>query len=210
MAYTDFKNISDVCVQFECDVEKLSFIEEKKIDVNEVLLDYIKENLNDSSSFLNEYVICEDIIKPIIKIVAKENNLPIWSHVPFDVDKEKGLTGTPDYIFAPKERGGMRFKLPIVCLGEAKKDKFEEAWGQTAAEMVAAQIKNKNKEVPIYGLVSNGELWKFGKLIENKFIIEERPISVENLQHILNILNWFFCEARKSADILLEIEANEQ
>ncbi len=210
MAYTDFKNISQVCETFDCDYEKKQFVEEKEIEVNDVLLNIITKNLKSNSSFINEYVICEDIIKPIIRIVADENRLPIWSHVPFDVDKEKGLTGTPDYIFAPALRGDMGFKLPVVCLGEAKKDKFDEAWGQTGAEMVAAQIENKNKETPVYGLATNGEIWKFGKLVGNLFTIDSRPISVENLQHVFNVLNWLFCESRKSADILLEMEAKEK
>ncbi len=208
MAFINFKTTTDVCEKFDIDIEEDNFIKEKEIMVDKVLLDYIKMNLKDKSSFLNEYVICEDIIKPIIKITATENDLPIWSHIPFYVTYE--LSGTPDYIFAPALRGRQRYKLPIACLGEAKKDDFTGGWGQTAAEMVAAQIANKNKEVPIYGLVTNGKSWEFGKLTGNKFIIEAAPFTVKDLQKLLNILNWFFCEARKSADILLDIEAKEK
>ncbi len=209
MAFANFKNLSSVCVKFDCDMEYQSFIKEKKIEVHQVLLDFIKDNLFNNASYINEYVICENIIKPIITIPAKENNLPIWSHTPFYVTDE--LSGTPDYIFAPALPANQDYKLPIVCLGEAKKDDFTRGWGQTAAEMVAAQIANKNKEVPILGLVTNGTFWQFGKLIGNKFIIEEKAISVtDNLQNVLNVLNWFFCEARKNADILLEIEAKEK
>ncbi len=166
----------------------------------------IEENLKDNMSSLNEYVICERLISPIINLVANENDLPVWSHVPFEVDKERGLTGTPDYIFALAKRARMRFKPPIACLGEAKKDDFIQGWGQTSAEMVAAQIANKNTKIPIYGLVTNGILWQFGKLEENKFTIEEKSISAANLQKVFNILNWLFGEAKKNADILLEIE----
>ncbi len=210
MAYTDFKNISQVCETFDCDYEQIQFVQEKEIKINDFYLEIIKKNFNNPSSFINEYVICERIISPIINFVGDENNLPSWSHVEFNVDKEKGLTGYTDYLFAPALRGGMGFKLPVVCLGEAKKDKFDEAWGQTGAEMVAAQIANKNKEVPIYGLATNGEIWKFGKLVGSLFTIDSRPISVENFQHVFNMLNWLFCESRKSADILLEIEAKEK
>ncbi len=209
MAFTSFKTITDVCVKFDYDIEYKSFILQKEIKIDEVLINYIKNNFHQGSSYLNEYVICERLISPIIGMIADANNLPIWSHIPFNVTEE--LSGTPDYIFAPSLPGQQRYKLPIACLGEAKKDDFIEGWGQTAAEMVAAQIANKNKEILIYGLVTNGKSWEFGKLIGNKFIIEEKGISAtDDLQKVLNVLNWFFCEARKSADILLEIEAKEK
>ena len=200
-----------MCETFDCDLEKEEFVEEKEIKINDFYLEIIKNNLKTGTSYSNEASICEDIIKPIVKIVTDHNGLPVWSHVEFNVDKEKGLTGTPDYLFAPAMRGGVAFKLPVVCLGEAKRDKFDEAWGQTGAEMVAAQIANKNKEVPIYGLVTNGETWKFGKLVGNLFTIEKRSISAtDDLERIFKFLNWLFCESRKSADILLEIEAKEK
>ncbi len=207
MAFTDFKTLTAVCRKFNYDVEYINFVKETDFLIDNFFLDYIKENLKDKSSFLNEYVICEDIIKPIIKVVARKNKLPIWSHIPLNVTEE--LSGIPDYIFAPAYPGNQEYKLPIACLGVAKKDKFAEGWGQTAAEMVAAQIANNNKDVPIYGLVTNGTVWEFGKLIGNMFSIEERPFSVENLNHIFNVLNWFFCEARNSADALLELESSK-
>ena len=211
MSYVDFKNISDVCEEFDFDYEKKEFISEEKVELNKALVDMIEENLKDNMSFLNEYVICEEVIKPIINIVAKKHDLPVWSHVPFEVDKERGLTGTPDYIFALPKRGRMRFKPPIACLGEAKRDDFIQGWGQTSAEMVAAQIANKNTKTPIYGLVTNGKLWEFGKLEGNLFTIEEKGIlATDNLQKVLNILNWLFGEAKKNADILLEIEKGEK
>ncbi len=210
MSYTDFHDISDVCEMFDCDFEKKQFVSKKDIKLHDFFMTTIKENLNDNSCFLNEFVICEDIIKPIIKIVAKANNLPVWSHVQFDVDKAKGLNGTADYIFAPAKRGRMQFKLPIVCLGEAKKDDFIRGWGQTAAEMIAAQIENNNTEIPIYGLVTNGISWQFGQLKKSIFTIDERTFSAtRDLQEVLDILNLIFCEARKNADILLEIEAKK-
>ncbi len=209
MAFANFKTISHVAYKFDCEIEYKSFISQKEIKIDEVLMNYIKSNFHEGSSYINEYVICERLISPIIGMVANANNLPVWSHVPFNVTDE--LNGTPDYIFAPGLPGNKDYKLPIACLGEAKKDDFIEGWGQTAAEMVAAQIANKNKEVPIYGLVTNGKSWEFGKLIGNKFIIEEKTLSVtDDLQKVLNILNWFFCEARKNADILLDIEAKEK
>ena len=52
---------------------------------------------------------------------------------------------------------------------EAKKDNFEEGWGQCLAELVAAQKLNNNQHNLVYGVVSNGKMWEFGNLQDNLF-----------------------------------------
>ena len=42
---------------------------------------------------------------------------------------------------------------------EAKQNNFTEGWGQCLAELVAAQKLNKNNQIPIHGIVTDGELW---------------------------------------------------
>ncbi len=49
-------------------------------------------------------------------------------------------------------------------LVEAKQDNFEAGWAQCLAEMIAAQRLNETAQIIIYGIVSNGNLWQFGKL----------------------------------------------
>lgn len=95
------------------------------------------EDFLDDKKFSNEFVICERIISPILSIISKANNLPLWSHVKFEVNKDLGLTGEFDYMLAPARRG--IFTTPVVCLGEAKRDNFVKGWAQVGAEMIAAQ-----------------------------------------------------------------------
>ncbi len=72
------------------------------------------------------------------------------------------------------------------------------SWGQTSAEMVAAQISNNNKKMPVLGLVTNGTTWQFGKLEENVFTIDERTFSAtNNFNKVFNILNCFFAKLAK-------------
>ncbi len=210
MSYNkDFKNITDVCEKFNLNFEKKNFIKEKKIKLNGYFINKIDYFLNDEGSYLTETAICERIIFPLIFETALNNNLPVWSQLRFDVDKKLKLTGNPDYIIAPALRGGQNFKLPVVCLGEAKKNDFEQGWGQVLSEMYAAQIKNNNKKIRVFGIVSDGKSWEFGNLIENNFIKNKIPIvAIDNLSQLLNSLNWMFCEARKNADQLLEMENN--
>ncbi len=205
-SFSSFKNITEVCETFECEFEKKEFVIAKKIELSKTFKDDLLEEFKEEKNFLNEYSICEAIIRPILAKIARKNNLPFWSHVKFEAQvKNMKLTGEPDYIFAiPKIKNGTNMKTPIVCLGEAKKDKFIETWGQVGAEMVAAQELNKNKTVPILGLVTNGRNWEFGKLENKLFTIDGLPHSAGNLQEIFENLNWMFCEARKNADKIAE------
>ena len=139
------------------------------------------------------------MIFPILNIIAEKHDLPIWSHVRFDISEEEGLTGIPDFIIAPISKTGVSFTNPIVCIAEVKKENFEEGWTQVLCEMVAAQKFNNDPRKIIYGIATGGSLWQFGKLVDKKLVIDSRIYSATvNLQQVVNVLNWFFIEAKKS------------
>ncbi len=208
MSYKKFKDISDVCIKFNLTFEGINFIKTKEIIINNYCIDRLLEFFSTGSSFTSEIATCERITFPMIYEVARVYKLPVWSQTPFNVDKKLDLVGTPDFIIAPAQPAARQFKLPVVCLGEAKKNDFEKGWGQVGAEMVAAQIANKNKEIPIFGLVTDGKSWEFGKLEENAFTINNDVFqSPRELQKVFDILNWMFCEARKNADQLLMLNS---
>ncbi len=202
--FSSFKEIDEVCdifgYMYECD----TFVQEKEYKMADNIESNIREDFAEMKNFANEIAICECIIRPILADVARANKLPLFSHPKFDYDKSIGLTGVPDYLLAPtKSKGNKNFTSAVVCLGEAKKDDFVQGWAQVSAEMIAAQKLNKNENIPIYGLVSTGELWKFGMLKNKTFTIDNNSQAAPaDLQKILNILNWMFCEARKNADTL--------
>ncbi|MCW5211290.1 hypothetical protein VU04_00055 [Desulfobulbus sp. TB] len=191
MAYGNFKNVEEVAQKFDIEVAKKSiFVQQKKIDVQEVLFLLITENLRDDLSFINETTICEKIISPVLNIVAKKyDQLNVWSHVPYNIDEQKGLVGEPDYLIAPRTKyGGMA--RPSLCIIEAKRDNFDEGWTQALAEMVASSLAGASL---CYGVVTTGKTWEFGKLEHDIFTVD--PVSVsaaDNLQKTFNILNWVF------------------
>ncbi len=204
MSYKSFKNISNVCEKFKLDYKELNFIKEKKITINNYCIDRLMEFYGKGSSFTSETATSERITFPILYEVARIYDLPVWSQQKFNVDKSLNLTGTPDFIIAPAQIAERDFKLPVVCLGEAKKNDFEKGWGQVGAEMVAAQIANNNREIPVFGLVTDGKNWEFGKLENYIFTMNKSKIvAPDNLKEVFNTLNWLFCEARKNADQLL-------
>ncbi len=224
MSYKNFKDIDDVCNKLDLNYESKNFLKSKKITIDSYFVKNLNKNFDTLRTFISEISICERIIFPIISYVADANKLPLWSHARFDIDKKRGLNGEPDYLLGIESVTGMKPKGPVVCLGEAKKNNFEQGWGQVAAEMYAAQLANINiikndtgdnfddkleleiKNIPIYGLVTDGKDWEFGMLHNNKIIInKERIQTPQNLQENFNTLNWLFCEARKNADQLLKI-----
>ena len=206
MNFTDFKNRSEVFEKFNLDFEETNFVKRKKIEIDERDKKKLLKNFKRPGAFSSEASICEMIISQILLVVCDENDLPLWSHCYLE-SKEIDLSGVPDYLLALSKTGNEVYKKPIVCCGEAKKDDFTGGWGQTSAAMVAAQTENGNKDIPIYGLVTTGELWKFAVLKGSKFIAHEESISAtKDFQILLDYLNWIFFDARKNADILEELE----
>jgi len=205
MKFTDFNDKGEVIEKFNLRYIEENFIEKKSFTINEVIKNKILKNFKRPGLFNSEYAICEGIIFPILSEVSDANDLPIWSHMPL-YSNEADLSGTPDYIFALSKEGRHNYKKPVVCLGEAKKEKFTEAWGQVAAEMVAAQKLNKNDNIIIYGLVTTGKVWDFAKLEKNIFTFNEFEYNMPGqFNEVLDILNWIFFEAKKNADKLEEI-----
>lgn len=117
--------------------------------------------------------------------------MKIWSHVPYNVDQEKGLVGEPDYLVAPRTKYG-DMGIPPLCIVEAKKDNFAEGWTQALAEMVAASLQGADIS---YGVVTTGKIWEFGKLEQGLFARDSQQISAtRELQIVFDTLNWVFSQ----------------
>ena len=192
MSYSHFKSVPEVARQFNIEVIDNPFIEQKEIKVSEIYFSDLKKRLSTSINFINEFTICETIIRPILDIVAANyDNLDIWSHVSYNVDAEKGLIGEPDYLIAPKTKYG-DMERPALCIIEAKQEKFDEGWAQALAEMVASSLQGADI---CYSIVTTGKAWEFGNLKDGTFV--KHPIQISaasDLQKLFDILNWLFYE----------------
>ncbi len=121
----------------------------------------IKKLLDDPLSFLSEEAICEDIVKPILRILdTAYEELRVWSHVPYNVDPAKNLSGKPDFLVARPKRVKSIMDVPPLCIIEAKRQNWDEAWAQALAEMYAASTQGATM---CYAVVTSGDLWQFGK-----------------------------------------------
>ncbi|WP_417915645.1 hypothetical protein [Candidatus Electronema sp. JM] len=194
MPYGTFKSVSEVARIFDISVSGYQhFVERLHIVIPDVDFERIEKKLADDLNFINETTICERIISPILEIIAGNYELlKIWSHVPYNVDKEKGLVGDPDYLIAPRTKYG-DMGIPPLCIVEAKKDNFEEGWTQALAEMVAASLQGRKSCLSV---VTTGNIWEFGRLENQVFIKEPKKFSATmDMQEVFDVLNWAFSVA---------------
>jgi roadblock/LC7 domain-containing protein len=107
----------------------------------------------------------------------------VWSHQLLNYDEQ--LSGVPDYMVAKRSAKGK-------IMFEAKKDNFEEGWGQCLAELITAQKLNQNNQTEIFGIVSNGKFWEFGRLLENSFEKNIKLYTISNLEELFAAVNYVF------------------
>jgi len=190
MAYDNFKSVTEVARKFNIKVVDKAFVELKAIKVSDLYFANITNKLGTSINFINEFTICEAILRPILEIVTDGyDNLDIWSHVPYNVDAAQGLIGEPDYLISPRTQYG-DMERPALCVIEAKQEKFDEGWTQALAEMVASSLLGTDVS---YSIVTTGKAWEFGRLQND--IFTKHPIQVSatsELQKVFDMLNWLF------------------
>lgn len=194
MAFSDFKTISEVLERFRITyVEKDFFHVGEPSDPSEHFLQdfaFCREHID---IFASEAARCEAIIFPILKEIYKRyaDRYALWIQKPITYDET--LNGTPDYLISTKsELGRPVVGTPLIILVEAKKNDFEQGWGQCLAELVTAQKINKNLEFPVYGIVSDGTWWQFGRLIADAFTQNRTSFDVDNLPLLFGAIDAVF------------------
>ena len=191
MAFTQFKNLGEVVKRYDLTQIDDKFINTKsKIKVPNVLQEDITFSIGQGGLFdISEAAICENFIYPIIKSVWKHfhHEYLLWSHTTLTADDT--LTGIPDYLIAKRTKFGTSVVGPPIFVAvEAKKDNFEEGWGQCAAEMVASQKLNGNPEQRIYGIVTNGDKWEFAMLEKAVFTKEASFLTILQLKKLYAVI----------------------
>ena len=155
MSFNAYKNISDVIQAFPVHYQEIDFIQELPFVIDNSFRQRLELILREGVVFNSEYAICENIISPILIEVwqSYKEQLLVWSHQPLNYDEQ--LSGIPDYMVAKRSaKGKIVFEEPYLIVVEAKKDNFEEGWGQCLAELIAAQKLNNQPEQLLYGIVS--------------------------------------------------------
>ncbi len=81
---------------------------------------------------------------------------------------------------------------PLIMMVAAKRNDFEEGWGQCLAALVAAQRLHDDPSHAVYGVVSDGKRWEFGKLIHSIFSENTESYQVEGLELLFGAIHVLF------------------
>ena len=193
MAFSDFKTISDVQEKFKIKYENddIFFVEDR--EPSEQFISEFEFSKKYIDVFESEGSRCEIVIFPILKEVYKDyaENYGLW--VRKSIKYDDILNGTPDYLIATRSELGLTvLGSPMVMLVEAKKNDFELGWGQCLAELVAAQRINDDPDFPVYGIVTDGILWQFGRLEGDVYTRNRANYSLDNLPILFGAMDSVF------------------
>lgn len=133
--------------------------------------------------------ICEEALEGL-------DTLKVWKGAALEGEK---TNGNLDYLVAERKR---YLERPFLCIVEAKKDNFEQGLAQCLVEMQACQWQNRkdDKEIDIFGVVTNGDAWRFYKLTKDGNVFETLLYGTGNLERVLGLLRYVFqlCEGNLS------------
>ena len=193
MAFSDFKTISEVQEKFRITYAEADFVKaEPSVPSTEFLRDFefTREHIN---VFASEAARCEAVIFPVLKesYKAYADQYALW--IKQSIAYDDILNGTPDYFVSTRsELGKTVVGSPLILLVEAKKNDFEQGWGQCLAELIAAQKINDDPAFPVYGIVTDGTLWQFGRLIGDTFTQNRTDFALANLSTLFGAVDSVF------------------
>ncbi|ABG50871.1 conserved hypothetical protein [Trichodesmium erythraeum IMS101] len=159
---------------------------------SKLLEETLEDNIPLAVAIGTEKARSELIVSPILVAVRKHLNkqISLFSGIEFNVNIELGLSGFCDFIISLSSLQTI-IKAPVVTLVEAKNDNIKSGFGQCLAEMVAAQIFNKNKGnqiSQIYGAITTGTAWQFLELEGENVVLDLEEYSLKNLPKLLGVL----------------------
>jgi len=170
MAFSNFQTIGDVQKAYGIKYQDGVFVVPTELAPSNEFQQRLRFAVENVDVFSSEGSRTELIIAPILMEIYQKYaaTFSFWVQKPMSADAL--LSGVPDYIFGTKSPLGKTvLEFPLVLIVEAKKNDFEQGWGQCLAELVAAQIINKDTVKPVYGIVTDGLIWRFGKLTADVF-----------------------------------------
>ncbi|HQV23804.1 MAG: hypothetical protein H6996_03990 [Moraxellaceae bacterium] len=193
MSFSDFKTISQVQQLYQIHYQEAVFIPVKKMELSSLFVEEIAFNINQLDVFSSEAARCELLILPVLREVYKQyaQQFSLWVQKSINYTPE--LSGTPDYMISKRSALGKTvLEFPLLMLVEAKKNDFEQGWAQCLAELWAAQQLNKNPQLTVYGIVSDGKYWEFGQLTGQMFIKNSQSFVIDDLAELLSALRYVF------------------
>lgn len=189
MAFRTFQTVGEVLTSYQLRYEQAVFrLPAKVVAVPQQLQEELTLTLREIDYRISEASICENLIYPVLREVWKQftDTFAFRSHQPIRLNDE--LNGIPDYLFTRKsELGKVVVGMPYVAVVEAKRDDFTMGWAQCALEMYTIQQLNKDTR-PVFGIVSNGDVWEIGQLEGSVFTEFSPQFTIDRLHELFNAL----------------------
>lgn len=199
MAFSDYKHISQVQQQFQIKYREERFITAEAVEPPRGFIDEFNFNKANLDIYASEAARAELIILPVLREVYKPYaaHAVLWVQKPITCDAM--LNGTPDYMLATRsELGKTVLAMPLLMVAEAKRNDFEQGWGQCLAELVAGQKLNGDPGLPLYGVVTDGRHWEIGRLLGDTFVQNSEAYDVDDLPALFGALHFVFQAAIKN------------
>ncbi len=204
MALSNYKTIGEVLKTFQVTYTESNFMGEAEFQVSDYFREDLEMVMREGVVDNSEFAICENLIYPVLKEVWKTytSKFVLWSHQSLNYDEN--LSGFPEYILAKRSPlGKVVFDQPYFILVEAKQDNFEAGWAQCLAEMIAANKLHGELPITIFGIVSNGGLWQFGKLETEFFTRNITYYSIQELDKLFAAVNYLFQQSELQLNSLI-------
>ena len=223
MAFSDFKSISEVQEKFDITYAKEDFVKVHDAEPSEQFLQDFEWTLQNLSAFVSEAARRETIVFPILRenYKAYADNWDLGIGTSFAYYDNQAPSGTPDYLICARSQTpgigekpfrilvevktnkyelGIDLRLPTLAASE-RKSNFKRGWGQCLAELVAAQKMNNDANLPVYGIVTDGNLWQFGRLVGDTFTQNRTDFWLTDLPMLFGAVSAVFKAATESASM---------
>lgn len=195
----DFNSIQDILAHYDLSYQIAEFIQFAHIQPV-VLADWfegeIKFALFNRGEDDKEAFTAEFIIVPFLKEAWKRHpKLSLFSHVQL---KDGETTLIPDYLISAKNPKGYKaIYKPLLLTVEAKNEDFDQGWRQALLQSLICQKINAQPDIPILSIVTTGDSWQFGKLVDKQFIRHPISTSLQDFSGLLGVLDEIFALCEK-------------
>jgi hypothetical protein len=192
MAFSRYREIGQVQQEYGIRVQQENFIPPETVEPPEAFVREF-ELTKKIIPIFSEGARAQTIITPILLEVYKSYHESVTLWIERTLTYDHKLSGTPDYILATNSPLGKSvFTKPLVAMMEAKKNDFDYGWAQCLAELVAAQKINGDDSFVVYGIVTDGITWQFGKLEKDLFTQNILSYATGDLPRLFGALHFVF------------------
>ena len=162
------------------------------VPISGFLREYLRENIPLAFAIGTEKARSELLIMPVLWDVRHQlkETVSLFSGVEFNVSIERGLRGVCDFLLSLSPTQ-LTIEAPVVTVVEAKNDNLKTGLIQCIAEMVAAQLFNRERgnDIPtVYGVLTTGTYWKFLRLVETTVYVDVTEYYVQDAERIVGII----------------------